>query len=57
MAIYNVEKASAYMRIYNPSAWIGLNIIIPLTLLRLPIVQKYLVELEGKLPFDIPGVG
>ena len=39
------------------AAWIGLNILIPLALLRIPIVQKYLVALEDKLPFDIPGVG
>ncbi len=38
-------------------AWIGLNILIPLALLRLPAVQKYLVAFEDKLPFDIPGIG
>ncbi|WP_320667038.1 Signal peptidase I [Prochlorococcus sp. MIT 1307] len=37
--------------------WIGLNIVIPLVLLRIPAVQKILVVLETKLPFDIPGVG
>ena len=38
-------------------AWIVLNIVVPLALLRIPAVQKYLVVLENKLPFDIPGVG
>ena len=38
-------------------AWIFLNIVVPLTLLRIPAVQKYLVVLEDKLPFDIPGIG
>ncbi len=37
--------------------WIVLNIAVPLALLRIPFIQKYLVALEGKLPFDIPGVG
>ena len=39
------------------AAWIGLNIIVPLALLRIPVVQKYLVAFEEKLPFDIPGIG
>mgnify|MGYP001364052627 CR=1 FL=1 len=38
-------------------AWILLNIVVPLALLRIPVVQKYLVLLESKLPFDIPGIG
>ena len=38
------------------AAWIGLNIVLPLALLRIPAVQKYLVAFENKLPFDIPGV-
>ncbi len=38
-------------------AWIALNILLPLALLRIPVVQKYLVTLEEKLPFDIPGIG
>ncbi len=37
--------------------WIVLNIVAPLALLRIPPVQKYLVALGDKLPFDIPGVG
>ena len=39
------------------AAWIGLNIVVPLLLLRLPVVQKYLVAIKDKLPFDIPGIG
>tara|TARA_B100000700_G_C14910568_1_gene792040 strand:- start:882 stop:1067 length:186 start_codon:yes stop_codon:yes gene_type:complete len=39
------------------ATWIGLNILIPLALLRIPVVQKYLVALESKLPFDLPGIG
>ena len=38
-------------------AWIALNIIIPLAMLRIPVVQRYLVAIKEKLPFDIPGVG
>tara|TARA_B100000700_G_C14801024_1_gene740581 strand:- start:666 stop:851 length:186 start_codon:yes stop_codon:yes gene_type:complete len=37
-------------------AWIILNIVIPLSLLRLPIVQEYLLVLEKKLPFDLPAI-
>ena len=37
-------------------AWIVLNVVIPLALLRIPAVQNYLVVLEKKLPFDIPGI-
>ncbi len=38
-------------------AWIILNIVLPLALLRIPAVQKFLVALGNKLPFDIPGIG
>tara|TARA_Y100001968_G_scaffold327318_1_gene372082 strand:+ start:5691 stop:5876 length:186 start_codon:yes stop_codon:yes gene_type:complete len=38
-------------------AWIFLNILLPLALLRIPAVQKYLVVIGDKLPFDIPGIG
>ena len=38
-------------------AWIGLNVVVPLALLRIPAVQKYLVAFENKLPFEIPGIG
>ena len=37
-------------------AWIVLNIVLPLALLRIPIVQKYIVSFEDKLPFEIPGI-
>ena len=37
-------------------AWIVLNIVAPLALLRIPAVQKYLVALGDNLPFDIPGI-
>ncbi len=39
------------------AAWIGLNIVVPLALLRIPVVQKYLIALKRKIPFDLPGVG
>ena len=38
-------------------AWIVINIVAPLALLRIPAAQKYLVVLNDKLPFDIPGIG
>ena len=38
-------------------AWIILNILLPLVILRIPAVQKYLVALGDKLPIDIPGIG
>ena len=38
-------------------AWIVLNIVAPLALLRIPAVQKYLVALGDKLPFEIHGIG
>ena len=38
-------------------AWISLNILIPLALLRIPAVQKYLVALVNKLHLQIPGIG
>ncbi|WP_269623496.1 Signal peptidase I [Prochlorococcus marinus] len=37
--------------------WIVLNIVLPLLLLRIPFVQKFLVSAGDKLPFDIPGIG
>ena len=39
------------------AAWTGLNIVVPLALLRIPTAQKYLVALTQKLPFEIRGVG
>ncbi len=38
-------------------SWIVLNIVLPLALLRIPAVQKVLVAIGDKLPFDIPGIG
>ncbi len=38
-------------------AWIVSHIIVPIALLRIPIFQKYLIALENKLPFHIPGIG
>lgn len=38
-------------------AWIVLNIVLPIALLRIPAVQKFLVAIGDKLPFDIPGIG
>ena len=38
-------------------AWIILNIVLPLALLRTPIIQKFLISIGDKLPFDIPGLG
>ena len=37
--------------------WIALNIVVPLALLRIPAVQRWLTAVENKLPFDIPGIG
>ena len=39
------------------AAWIVLNIVLPLALLRIPAVKEFLVAIENKLPFDIPGIG
>ena len=38
-------------------SWIVINIVVPLALIRIPAVQKYLVILGDKIPFDIPGLG
>ena len=51
-----LKKGGKWGAIFG-AAWIGLNIVVPLALLRIPAVQTYLVALERKLPFDIPGVG
>ncbi len=37
--------------------WIALNIALPLALLRVPAVQRWLVALDNNLPFHIPGIG
>ena len=51
-----IKKARKWAPLFG-GAWIVLNIVVPLALLRIPAVQKYLVVLEDKLPFDIPGIG
>ena len=51
-----IKKAGKWAPLVG-GAWIVINIVVPLALLRIPAVQKYLVVLENKLPFDIPGVG
>ncbi len=38
-------------------AWIVLNIVLPLALLRVPAVQSFLVSVGDKLPFHVPGIG
>ncbi len=50
-------KKSGQWGVIIGSVWIALNIFVPLALLRIPAVQKYLVAIEDKLPFDIPGIG
>ena len=51
-----IKKAGKWAPLVG-GAWIVLNIVVPLALLRIPAVQKSLIVLEGKLPFDIPGIG
>ena len=50
-----IKKAGKWAPLIG-GAWIILNIVVPLALLRLPFVQKYIVVLKSKLPFDIPGI-
>ena len=51
-----IKKAGKWAPLVG-GTWIVLNIVVPLALLRIPAVQKYLVVLKDKLPFDIPGIG
>tara|TARA_Y100001968_G_scaffold220326_1_gene203162 strand:- start:294 stop:488 length:195 start_codon:yes stop_codon:yes gene_type:complete len=51
-----IQKAGKWAPFIG-GGWIVLNVVVPLALLRIPAVQKYLVVLEEKLPFDIPGIG
>ena len=51
-----INKAGKWAPLVG-GAWIALNIVLPLVLLRIPAVQRYLVILDEKLPFDIPGIG
>ena len=39
------------------TTWVAINIALPLIILRIPAVQKQLVALAEKIPFNIPGVG
>ncbi len=39
------------------TTWIVLNIVVPLALLRIPGVQKYITALGDKLNFNFPGIG
>ena len=51
-----LKKSGKWARIVG-GAWIVLNIVLPLALLRIPAVQNFLVSVGDKLPFDIPGIG
>ncbi len=37
--------------------WVGSHIAFPLLILRIPATHKYLIALDNKLPFHIPGIG
>ena len=50
-----IKKAGKWAPLVG-GIWIILNIVVPLALIRIPVVQKYLVLIENKLPFDIPGI-
>ena len=51
-----IKKAGKWALLVG-GAWIVLNIVVPLALLCNTAVQKYLLALEDKPPFDIPGIG
>ena len=51
-----IKKAGKWAPLVG-GAWIFVNIVVPLALLRIPAVQKYLIVIEEKLPFDVPGIG
>ena len=53
----NLIKKAGKWAPFIGGAWIVMNIVVPLALLRIPAVQKYLVVIKNKLPFDIPGIG
>ena len=50
-----IKKAGKWAPLVG-GAWIVLNIVVPLSLIRIPSVQRYLVVVEDKFPFDIPGI-
>ncbi len=37
--------------------WIALNLVVPLALLPITVIHRFLVKIENKLLFDIPGIG
>ncbi len=37
--------------------WVISHIAVPLLILRIPAAQKYLIAIDNKLPFHIPGIG
>tara|TARA_Y100000589_G_scaffold207215_1_gene195417 strand:- start:255 stop:449 length:195 start_codon:yes stop_codon:yes gene_type:complete len=51
-----IKKAGKWAPLVG-GAWVALNIVVPLALLRIPAVKEYLVVLDDKFPFDIPGIG
>ena len=51
-----IKKAGKWSPLVG-GAWVVLNIVVPLALLRIPAVKEYLVVLDDKFPFDIPGIG
>ena len=51
-----LKKAGKWAPILG-GIWIASHIAIPLLILRIPAAQKYIIALETKLPFDIPGIG
>ncbi len=50
-------KKSGRIGVIFGFAWIALNIVVPLALLRVPAVQRWLVVSDKKLLFRIPGIG
>ena len=50
-----IKKAGKWAPLVGGS-WIFLNSVVPLALLSILAVQKYIIVLEDKLPFDIPGI-
>ncbi len=36
--------------------WVASHIAVPLLILRIPVAHDFLITLESKLPFEIPGI-
>mgnify|MGYP001179869829 CR=1 FL=1 len=53
----NLLKKGGKWSLIIGAVWIGLNIVIPLSILRIPAVQKYLISLADKFPIDIARLG